>query len=370
MWERFSYYGMRGFLIFYMTAAVSAGGMGLDTATAAAIYGTYTSLVYLMSVPGGWLADRVLGQRKAVLYGGILIACGHYTLAVPHRRIVLRRARAHRARHRPPQAEHQRDRRAAVRSGRRPPRRRLLDLLHGDQPRRVPGAAAHRVPGAGRTLPRAHRGMGHGSELGVALRVRRGRRRHDARTDPVRGDGPGNGIGGAQAGRRDHAGARGRSTSGKRFATREAPARSSVAVALLALAGVISISPTHRPRLHRLFAPRHHRRLLRHAVPRSELDAAGAGPSVGDLRVLRLRRDLLVGVRAGRLDAEPLRRSQHAQRDPGVRLPEQLVPVAERAVHHRLRADVRVAVAEARPEAAVSAGEVLVRADLAWASAS
>ena len=83
MWERFSYYGMRGFLIFYMTAAVSAGGMGLDTATAAAIYGTYTSLVYLMSVPGGWLADRVLGQRKAVLYGGVLIAAGHYTLAVP-----------------------------------------------------------------------------------------------------------------------------------------------------------------------------------------------------------------------------------------------------------------------------------------------
>src|SRR3954470_22113343 len=83
MWERFSYYGMRGFLIFYMTAAVTAGGMGLDVATAAAIYGTYTSMVYLMSVPGGWLADRVLGQRKAVLYGGMLIAAGHYTLAVP-----------------------------------------------------------------------------------------------------------------------------------------------------------------------------------------------------------------------------------------------------------------------------------------------
>ena len=83
MWERFSYYGMRGFLILYMTAAVTAGGMGLDTATAAAIYGTYTSLVYLMSIPGGWLADRVLGQRKAVLYGGILIAAGHFTLAVP-----------------------------------------------------------------------------------------------------------------------------------------------------------------------------------------------------------------------------------------------------------------------------------------------
>jgi POT family proton-dependent oligopeptide transporter len=83
MWERFSYYGMRGFLIFYMTAAVADGGMGLDVATAAAIYGTYTSMVYLMSVPGGWLADRVLGQRRSVLYGGALIAAGHYTLAVP-----------------------------------------------------------------------------------------------------------------------------------------------------------------------------------------------------------------------------------------------------------------------------------------------
>ena len=83
MWERFSYYGMRGFLIFYMTANVAAGGMGLNTATAAAIYGTYTSMVYLMSVPGGWIADNLLGQRRSVLYGGILIAAGHFSLAVP-----------------------------------------------------------------------------------------------------------------------------------------------------------------------------------------------------------------------------------------------------------------------------------------------
>ncbi len=83
MWERFSYYGMRGFLILYMTAAVSAGGLGLDTATAAAIYGTYTSMVYLMSLPGGWLADRLLGQQRAVLVGGVLIALGHFSLAVP-----------------------------------------------------------------------------------------------------------------------------------------------------------------------------------------------------------------------------------------------------------------------------------------------
>ena len=83
MWERFSYYGMRGFLILYMTAAVSAGGLGLDTATAAAIYGTYTAMVYLMSLPGGWLADRLLGQQRAVLIGGMLIALGHFSLAVP-----------------------------------------------------------------------------------------------------------------------------------------------------------------------------------------------------------------------------------------------------------------------------------------------
>ena len=83
MWERFSYYGMRGFLILYMTAAASVGGLGLKTATAAAIYGTYTSMVYLVSLPGGWIADRLIGQRRSVLYGGILIACGHFSLAVP-----------------------------------------------------------------------------------------------------------------------------------------------------------------------------------------------------------------------------------------------------------------------------------------------
>jgi POT family proton-dependent oligopeptide transporter len=83
MWERFSYYGMRGFLILYMSTAVSLGGLGLDRGTAAVIYGVYTSGVYLANIPGGWLADRVLGQRMAVLYGGILIAGGHYSLAIP-----------------------------------------------------------------------------------------------------------------------------------------------------------------------------------------------------------------------------------------------------------------------------------------------
>jgi len=83
MWERFSYYGMRAILILFMTASLEAGGMGLDVSTAGAVYGTYTAMVFLMSVPGGWLADKVLGQRKAVLWGGMFIAAGHYSLAVP-----------------------------------------------------------------------------------------------------------------------------------------------------------------------------------------------------------------------------------------------------------------------------------------------
>jgi POT family proton-dependent oligopeptide transporter len=83
MWERFSYYGMRALLILFMTTSVAAGGLGFDTAKAGAIYGTYVSLVYITSLPGGWLADRFLGQRRATLYGGVLIMLGHISLAIP-----------------------------------------------------------------------------------------------------------------------------------------------------------------------------------------------------------------------------------------------------------------------------------------------
>ena len=85
MWERFSYYGMRALLVLFMVDQIGKpnAGMGLDAATAAAIYGIYTGLVYLVALPGGWIADRVIGQRKAVLYGGIIIAAGHYSMAVP-----------------------------------------------------------------------------------------------------------------------------------------------------------------------------------------------------------------------------------------------------------------------------------------------
>ena len=83
MWERFSYYGMRALLILFMTAPTSAGGLGFDTLVAGAIYGLYTSSVYMACLPGGWIADRLLGPRRAVLYGGILIASGHFSMAVP-----------------------------------------------------------------------------------------------------------------------------------------------------------------------------------------------------------------------------------------------------------------------------------------------
>jgi len=82
-WERFSYYGMRAILILFMTAPLAAGGLEFDTAKAGVVYGTYTALVYLTALPGGWLADRFLGQRRATLYGGVVIMLGHICLAVP-----------------------------------------------------------------------------------------------------------------------------------------------------------------------------------------------------------------------------------------------------------------------------------------------
>ncbi|MET0650655.1 MAG: peptide MFS transporter [Pyrinomonadaceae bacterium] len=80
LWERFSYYGMRAILVLYMVAPAAQGGLGFDTKQAASIYGTYTMSVYLTALPGGLVADRWLGARLAVLLGGIVIACGHFTM--------------------------------------------------------------------------------------------------------------------------------------------------------------------------------------------------------------------------------------------------------------------------------------------------
>jgi len=82
MWERFSYYGMRAILLLYMTKSFAEGGLGFDEKYAGLIYGTYVSSVWYLPLPGGWLADRILGARRAVLIGAIVIACGHYSMAI------------------------------------------------------------------------------------------------------------------------------------------------------------------------------------------------------------------------------------------------------------------------------------------------
>ena len=81
MWERFSYYGMRAFLILYTTAAVASGGLGFDVAHGANVYKWYTSSVWLTPILGGFIADRFLGQYRSVFLGGAIIAVGHFTLA-------------------------------------------------------------------------------------------------------------------------------------------------------------------------------------------------------------------------------------------------------------------------------------------------
>ena len=83
MWERFSYYGMRAILVLAMVATIEQGGLGLEDRSATAIYGLYTASVYMLTLAGGWVADRLTGQRAAVWYGGVLITCGHFTMAMP-----------------------------------------------------------------------------------------------------------------------------------------------------------------------------------------------------------------------------------------------------------------------------------------------
>jgi POT family proton-dependent oligopeptide transporter len=86
MWERFSYYGMRAILVLYLVAESTPDtinpGLNWETGAALSLYGTYTMLVYVASIPGGWIADNILGQKKSVLYGGILLVLGHSILAV------------------------------------------------------------------------------------------------------------------------------------------------------------------------------------------------------------------------------------------------------------------------------------------------
>jgi hypothetical protein len=82
MWERFSFYGMRALLIIFMTKSAAEGGLAFPDKQAAGIYGTYTMSGYLLSILGGFIADNFIGARRAVLCGGIIIACGHFAMAL------------------------------------------------------------------------------------------------------------------------------------------------------------------------------------------------------------------------------------------------------------------------------------------------
>ena len=88
MWERFGYYGMRALLVLYLVATVENGGFGWTTGEALGLYGTFTMAVYLTPMLGGWLADNYIGQRKAIILGGILFAMGYFTLGIPKTMIV------------------------------------------------------------------------------------------------------------------------------------------------------------------------------------------------------------------------------------------------------------------------------------------
>ena len=84
MWERFSYYGMRALLVLYMASSFEDGGLGWTKASSIELYGWYTMLVYVMSIPGGVIADKFLGQKKSVMIGALLLVAGHGILAVEH----------------------------------------------------------------------------------------------------------------------------------------------------------------------------------------------------------------------------------------------------------------------------------------------
>ncbi len=82
MWERFTFYGMRALLVLFLVGAVAKGGFGIDDRTATAIYGLYNAAVYLAALPGGWIADRLIGAQRAVILGGIAITLGNAQLAL------------------------------------------------------------------------------------------------------------------------------------------------------------------------------------------------------------------------------------------------------------------------------------------------
>ena len=173
MWERFSFYGMKAMLVLFLTD-VARGGFGWSKPAADRLFGLYGFCVYALPLGGGYLADRLIGTRRSMVIGGLIIAAGHFCLALPSTVDVLPGPGAGRDRHRLLQAQRFDDGRPALRRERPAARRWLHDLLHGRQRRRS-------LRPAGLWLP------GREPALGLALRLRRRRRRHGVRHRDVPG---------------------------------------------------------------------------------------------------------------------------------------------------------------------------------------
>jgi len=167
MWERFSYYGMRALADPLHAAPIAAGGLGFETGVAGAVYGLYTSMVYMTSLPrrlDRGPPDRPAPRRPLRRHRPSPAAISAWRSVADH---LLYRPRADRRRHRPAERQRGRDRRRPLRPGGQAPRRRLLDLLHGHQPRRV-----HRAAGCGYLGQRISWHIGFGAAgVGMVLGI-------------------------------------------------------------------------------------------------------------------------------------------------------------------------------------------------------
>ncbi len=342
MWERFSYYGMRALLILFMTAPIAAGGLGFDTAVAGAIYGLYTSMVYMTSLPGGWIADRLIGQRRAVLYGGIIIAIGHFSMAFQSLAIFYIGLTL-----------------IVVGTGFLKGNTAVIvgGLYGPGDTRRDAGFSiyymginlgafiAPLVCGYLGQRVNWHVGFaaaGLGMMCGIIQYVMGGKYLGDAGLYPSPAASP--------EAARDAQGA----FDDRRRAHRRRDRRHR-------LRDVFRSDADHREagRRRRRLRPRRHRhRVFRVAVLRRRLDAGGTAAPLRHRRTVHRVGDLLVRVRTGRFDVESVRRSQHAAVGLRMVFPEQLLPVAAAALHHQFRAGVRVALDEARATRALEPGEV------------
>ena len=171
MWERFSFYGMQGILLIYLYYSASKGGLGLEEATAAGIVGAYGGVVYLSTILGAWIADRLLGSERTLFYSAVVIMAGHIALALLPGFFGVGVGLPHRSRQRRAEGERDLARRCPLRPGRRTARRRILAVLPRHQPRRAGRPAADRPAQ---------------QDLGLPLRLRPRRDRHGGGPGPVR----------------------------------------------------------------------------------------------------------------------------------------------------------------------------------------